>query len=113
MTVDTAISRNRWRFIAILLCGGLALSIGLVTIHNRNRNRATSPREQGTVKWFNASKGYGFIQRHSGEAGEEVFFSASQVEGGKSLKEGQTVEFEIVRGPKGLQAENIKIPAPK
>lgn len=63
-------------------------------------------REQGTVKWFNASKGYGFIQRQSGE---DVFvhFSAIQSEGYKTLNEGQAVEFEVKTGPKGLQAENV------
>jgi cold shock protein len=66
----------------------------------------TSVREQGTVKWFNASKGFGFIQRQSGE---DVFvhFSAIQAEGYKSLNEGQAVEFEVTRGPKGLQAANV------
>jgi cold shock protein len=63
-------------------------------------------REQGTVKWFNASKGFGFIQRQSGE---DVFvhFSAIQGEGYKSLNEGQAVEFEVTKGPKGLQAANV------
>ena len=63
-------------------------------------------KEQGTVKWFNASKGYGFIQR---QTGEDVFvhFSAIQMDGYKSLNEGQTVEFEVKKGPKGLQAENV------
>jgi CspA family cold shock protein len=63
-------------------------------------------REQGTVKWFNASKGYGFIQRQSGE---DVFvhFSAIQSDGYKSLNDGQAVEFEVTRGPKGLQAANV------
>jgi cold shock protein len=67
---------------------------------------STSVREQGTVKWFNASKGFGFIQRQSGE---DVFvhFSAIQAEGYKSLNEGQAVEFEVTRGPKGLQAANV------
>jgi CspA family cold shock protein len=61
--------------------------------------------EQGVVKWFNASKGYGFIQRQSGE---DVFvhFSAIQMDGYKTLTEGQTVEFEF-QGPKGFQAENV------
>lgn len=63
-------------------------------------------KEQGVVKWFNASKGYGFIQRQSGE---DVFvhFSAIQSDGYKSLNEGQHVEFEVKQGPKGLQAENV------
>jgi len=63
-------------------------------------------RQQGIVKWFNASKGYGFIQCQSGE---DVFvhFSAIQAEGYKSLNEGQAVEFEVIRGPKGLQASNV------
>ena len=62
--------------------------------------------EQGTVKWFNAAKGYGFIQRQSGE---DVFvhFSAIQSEGYKSLNKGQAVEFEVKQGPKGLQAERV------
>lgn len=63
-------------------------------------------KEQGTVKWFNASKGYGFIQRQSGE---DIFvhFSAIQADGYKTLNEGQAVEFEVTTGPKGLQAANV------
>ena len=63
-------------------------------------------KEQGTVKWFNASKGYGFIRR---ESGEDVFvhFSSIQADGYKSLNEGQAVEFEVTSGPKGLQAANV------
>jgi cold shock protein len=63
-------------------------------------------KEQGVVKWFNAAKGYGFIQRQSGE---DVFvhFSAIQSDGYKTLNEGQNVEFEVKQGPKGLQAENV------
>lgn len=63
-------------------------------------------REQGVVKWFNAAKGYGFIQRQSGE---DVFvhFSAIQMDGYKTLTEGQMVEFEVRQGPKGFQAENV------
>jgi len=65
-------------------------------------------REKGTVKWFNAAKGFGFIQR---ESGEDVFvhFSAIQSNGYKSLDEGARVEFEVTSGPKGLQASNVEM----
>ena len=62
---------------------------------------------QGTVKWFNDAKGYGFIQV---EGGEDVFvhYSAIQAQGFKSLAEGDKVEFEVTKGPKGLQASNVR-----
>ena len=62
---------------------------------------------QGTVKWFNADKGFGFIAQEGG--GEDVFvhFSAIAMDGYKSLTEGQKVEFEVVQGPKGAQAANV------
>jgi cold shock protein len=62
---------------------------------------------KGTVKWFNAAKGYGFI---TPESGEDVFvhFSAIQMDGYKSLNEGQAVEFEVTKGPKGLQASAVR-----
>ena len=62
---------------------------------------------QGTVKWFNDAKGYGFITQ---EAGDDVFvhFSAIQAQGFKSLAEGDKVEFEVTKGPKGLQAANVR-----
>ena len=70
------------------------------------KQKRITVKEQGTVKWFNASKGFGFIQRQSGE---DVFvhFSAIQADGYKSLNEGQAVEFEVTTGPKGLQASNV------
>lgn len=63
-------------------------------------------KEKGTVKWFNAAKGYGFIQR---ESGEDVFvhFSAIQMNGYRSLDEGARVEFMLKEGPKGLHAEDV------
>lgn len=62
----------------------------------------------GTVKWFNADKGFGFI---TGDDGVDVFahFSQIQVDGFKTLEEGQKVSFEIAQGPKGPQAENIQV----
>lgn len=63
-------------------------------------------KETGTVKWFDSAKGFGFI---TSAKGEDVFvhFSAIQSEGYRTLKEGATVEYEIVTGPKGLQAQNV------
>jgi CspA family cold shock protein len=65
-----------------------------------------SDRVTGTVKWFNAAKGFGFISR---ENGEDVFVHYSAIQGGgfRELAEGQQVEFTIERGPKGLQAANV------
>jgi CspA family cold shock protein len=67
-----------------------------------------SEKEQGTVKWFNGSKGYGFIQRAEGE---DVFvhFNAIVGDGFRNLEEGQRVEFTVTQGQKGLQAENVTV----
>ena len=67
-----------------------------------------SERATGTVKWFNGSKGYGFIAR---EEGEDVFvhFSAIQGQGFRNLDEGQSVEFNVEQGQKGLQATNVAV----
>ena len=62
---------------------------------------------QGTVKWFNAEKGYGFISPDDGSGDVFVHYSAIQGSGFRSLEEGQPVEFEIVDGPKGPQAGNV------
>lgn len=65
-------------------------------------------KEKGVVKWFNAAKGFGFIQR---ENGEDVFvhFSAIEANGYRSLDEGAQVTFVVKRGPKGLQAEQVSV----
>lgn len=64
--------------------------------------------EQGTVKWFNGAKGYGFISRNGGE---DVFVHFKAITGGgyKNLNEGDKVEFEVEKGPKGLQAANVSV----
>ncbi len=63
-------------------------------------------REAGTVKWFNDKKGFGFISR---EEGEDIFvhYSSIETKGFRTLQEGQNVEFEVVKGDKGLQAEHV------
>ena len=65
-------------------------------------------REEGSVKWFSAEKGYGFIMR---EQGEDIFVHYSEIrsEGFRTLEEGQRVEFEVVEGDKGLQAQNVDL----
>jgi CspA family cold shock protein len=65
-------------------------------------------RSTGTVKWFNDAKGFGFI---TGEGGQDVFVhhTAIQSQGFRSLQQGATVEFDIVEGPKGLQAANVTV----
>jgi cold shock protein len=65
-------------------------------------------QERGVVKWFNAAKGYGFIQRSSGE---DVFvhYSAIEATGFRTLENGAEVQFEVKQGPKGLQAENVSM----
>ena len=63
---------------------------------------------QGTVKWFNAEKGYGFIAQDGGGADVFVHYSAIAADGYRSLEEAQRVEFEITQGPKGPQAESVR-----
>jgi CspA family cold shock protein len=78
-----------------------------VSAQHLKKKEQSNTMETGTVKWFNDAKGYGFISRQNGE---DVFvhFSAIQASGFRSLQEGQQVQFDVVKGPKGWQAENVK-----
>jgi CspA family cold shock protein len=80
----------------------------MTTFESGGGDRVVDEREQGTVKWFNGSKGFGFIER---DAGGDVFvhYSAIQGEGYRSLDEGQRVEFAVVEGEKGPQAQNVEL----
>ncbi len=75
---------------------------------NTRRNEFSIAMATGTVKWFNDAKGFGFITQDGG--GEDVFchHSAIQADGFRSLAEGQKVTFDVTRGPKGLQAANVR-----
>lgn len=82
------------------------MSLAKANANFSNAERSNLVREKGTVKWFNGAKGYGFIQRSTGE---DVFvhFSAIQENGYRTLNEGETVEFDLLKGPKGFQAANV------
>jgi cold shock protein len=82
------------------------MSVGNHRIKFTRRFRRSKQMVKGTVKWFNDSKGFGFLEQ---ENGEDVFvhFSAIAGDGFKSLAEGDRVTFEVVKGPKGLQAANV------
>jgi len=71
--------------------------------------RQEAVKTRGTVKWFNNDKGYGFIQVEGGGPDVFVHYSAIQTDGYKTLNEGQTVEFEITKGPNGPQAKNVRV----
>jgi CspA family cold shock protein len=67
--------------------------------------------QQGTVKWFNNAKGYGFVTPETGDQDVFVHFSAIEMDGYKTLKEGQRVQFEVTEGPKGLHATSVQNPS--
>jgi CspA family cold shock protein len=80
------------------------LGVGVIDTSQTTEGGTTS-MTVGTVKWFNANKGYGFIQP---ESGNDVFVHASAIQDGGSLQDGQAVEFDIVQGQKGPQAANVR-----
>jgi CspA family cold shock protein len=90
------------------LCSHLLVPAKSSSRITRKKEKVQTKVEQGTVKWFNDAKGFGFIARQNGE---DVFvhFSAIQSNGFRSLQEGQSVQFEVTKGPKGLQAENVEV----
>jgi CspA family cold shock protein len=83
--------------------------VNLLSRTYQNTKGNKEQMEQGIVKWFNDAKGFGFITRNSGEGDVFVHFSAIQSSGFRSLPEGQAVEFSVTKGPKGWQAENVKV----
>jgi cold shock protein len=86
--------------------GNALLPAQAAGLNPKRGERSSVVKEKGTVKWFNGAKGYGFIQRSTGE---DVFvhFSAIQENGYRTLNEGDTVEFELLKGPKGFLAANV------
>jgi cold shock protein len=113
-TLGVSHDRRSWHISTILVFGSLDIrrskDVFSVALGRSPGTGVTEGREmaQGTVKWFNADKGFGFIAQDGG--GDDVFvhFSAIQSQGYKSLDENQKVEFDVTQGPKGPQAENVR-----
>jgi CspA family cold shock protein len=95
--------------LGVLACSAFPLNSQSIPLKfsDTPRNKGIA-MEQGTVKWFNDAKGFGFLSRANGE---DVFvhYSSIQSEGFRSLQEGQAVQFDVVKGPKGWQAENVRV----
>lgn len=85
----------------------MVTTLSLLPIFSKKIKFKENKVEQGTVKWFNDSKGFGFISRDSG-GDVFVHHSAIQSSGFRTLQEGQRVQFDVTKGPKGLQAEHVE-----
>jgi CspA family cold shock protein len=81
-------------------------------VHDACGGKGNATVASGTVKWFNAEKGFGFISQPDGGADVFVHHTAIQMSGFRSLEEGQTVEFDLQEGPKGLQAVDVRLAQP-
>lgn len=86
----------------------MRVSVGVTGADGSGNTERHVMSTQGTVKWFNAEKGFGFIAPDEGGADVFAHYTAISASGYRSLEENQRVEFEIAQGPKGLQAENIR-----
>jgi cold shock protein len=106
--IRATLKLNRRIRFEVLACSGYRLHAALPhCVRAVNQYKRSNTMEQGTVKWFNDAKGYGFISRQNGE---DVFvhYSAITSNGFKSLQEGQAVQFNVVKGPKGWQAADVQ-----
>src|SRR5215204_2312642 len=112
MVAPATVARQRFTFCLAICRLSLSLAVGVKVASalvetSEMMEGGTRDMTVGTVKWFNAEKGYGFI---APESGEDLFvhFSAIQSAGYRSLDEGQAVEFDVTSGPKGPQAANVR-----
>lgn len=107
---DAILKFNRRLRLGVLACSASSLDSQITPreFSDTFKSKRNTDMEQGTVKWFNDAKGFGFLSRANGE---DVFvhFSAIQSNGFRSLQEGQAVQFNVTKGPKGWQAENVQV----
>ena len=89
-----------------------AAGLGRPVVHEACGGKGNATVASGTVKWFNAEKGFGFISQPDGGADVFVHHTAIQMNGFRSLEEGQAVEFDLQEGPKGLQAVDVRLAQP-
>ena len=94
-------------FLPVLACS--CSQLFQIAFNGTSRTKEHVFMEQGTVKWFNDAKGFGFISRANGSGDVFVHHTEIKSEGFRSLQEGQSVQFEVKKGPKGLQAENVRV----